>query len=70
MRPKRRLRLGRADLYIEEYIPRARHIEVQIVGDVYGNVVHLFERECSVQRRHQKIIELAPEPMAPARTAR
>jgi biotin carboxyl carrier protein/acetyl-CoA carboxylase beta subunit len=56
---------GRADLYIEEYIPRARHIEVQIVGDVYGNVVHLFERECSVQRRHQKIIELAPSPWLP-----
>ena len=56
---------GRADLYIEEYIPRARHIEVQIVGDVYGNVLHLFERECSVQRRHQKIIELAPSPWLP-----
>lgn len=53
---------GKPDLYVEEYISRARHIELQVAGDLHGNVVHLFERECSVQRRHQKIIEIAPSP--------
>jgi len=51
---------------VEKYIPRARHLEVQIVGDGKGNVVHFFERDCSVQRRHQKIIEEAPAPRLPA----
>ncbi|NWG92512.1 MAG: acetyl/propionyl/methylcrotonyl-CoA carboxylase subunit alpha [Parvularculaceae bacterium] len=51
---------------VEKYIPRARHLEVQIVGDGMGNVVHFFERDCSVQRRHQKIIEEAPAPRLPA----
>jgi 3-methylcrotonyl-CoA carboxylase alpha subunit len=51
---------------VEKYIPRARHLEVQIVGDGKGAVVHFFERDCSVQRRHQKIIEEAPAPRLPA----
>jgi len=51
---------GVADVFLEKYLQRARHIEVQLVGDQYGRLVHLFERDCSLQRRHQKIVEIAP----------
>lgn len=49
-------------LFIEKYIPSPKHIEVQILGDQYGNVIHLWERECSLQRKHQKLLEEAPSP--------
>ena len=54
---------GDATVYIEKFIEKARHVEVQIIGDQHGNVVHLFERDCTMQRRHQKLIEEAPCPI-------
>ena len=53
---------GRPEVYVEEFIPRARHVEIQILGDRTGEIAHLGERECSIQRRFQKIVEIAPAP--------
>ncbi len=56
---------GSPDVFIEKFITRASHIEVQLLGDKHGNLVHLWERDCSVQRRHQKVVEIAPAPNLP-----
>jgi pyruvate carboxylase len=53
---------GKDEMYLEKLIERARHVEVQLIGDDHGNLVHLFERDCSVQRRNQKVVERAPAP--------
>ena len=51
---------GDGTVFIERFLERPRHIEVQILADAAGNTIHLFERDCSVQRRHQKVVEVAP----------
>jgi acetyl/propionyl-CoA carboxylase alpha subunit len=57
---------GSAALFVERYVEQARHVEVQVFGDARGDVVHVHERECSIQRRHQKLIEESPAPNLPA----
>ena len=61
-RREARAAFGKDEIYLEKLVERARHVEVQILGDTHGNVVHLFERDCTVQRRNQKVVERAPAP--------
>jgi propionyl-CoA carboxylase alpha chain len=68
VRAEAKASFGDDRIFIEKFIESPRHIEIQVLGDKHGNVVHLFERECSIQRRNQKVIEEAPSPLLDART--
>jgi len=61
-RREARAAFGKDEVYLEKLVERARHVEVQVLGDAHGNAVHLFERDCSIQRRNQKVVERAPAP--------
>jgi propionyl-CoA carboxylase alpha chain len=67
-RNEARASFGDDRVFLEKYIEEPRHIEIQVLGDAHGNIVHLGERECSIQRRHQKVIEEAPSPLIDAAT--
>jgi acetyl-CoA/propionyl-CoA carboxylase len=59
---------GKSALFVEKFLPKIRHIELQLARDKHGNAVHIFERECSIQRRHQKLIEMSPSPVVDQKT--
>src|SRR5690349_22013493 len=61
---------GNQEIYLERFFPQVRHIEIQVFGDKHGNYVHLGERDCSVQRRHQKLVEESPSPIISQKTRR
>src|SRR5688572_1724775 len=61
---------GDARLYVEKFIEKPRHVEIQVLADNYGRVIHLYDRECSIQRRHQKVLEESPAPGMDDRTRR
>lgn len=67
-RREARAAFGRDEVYLERLVRRARHVEVQLLGDTHGNLVHLYERDCSIQRRNQKVIERAPAPYIDSNT--
>src|SRR5262249_26556215 len=69
-RAEARNAFGDDRVFLEKFVEEPRHIEIQVLGDAYGNVVYLWERECSIQRRHQKVIEEAPSPFLDDATRR